>query len=92
LPDSLRGSMDAWAGCLAGALEEREYRAHLSAAGFEHVDVEVTRVYGTERGCCDESCTPQETALQALDAVGGRFVSAFVRATKPTSSGVLEIQ
>ncbi len=87
LPDSVRGSMEAWAGCLAGALEDREYRAYLSAAGFEHVGVEVTRVYGAEQGCRDESCSPQTTAFQALDAVGGRFVSAFVRATKPTSSG-----
>jgi ubiquinone/menaquinone biosynthesis C-methylase UbiE len=44
LPDSVRGSMEARAGCLAGALEEREYRAYLLAAGFERVDVEVTRV------------------------------------------------
>ncbi len=88
LPDSVRGSMEAWAGCLAGALEEREYRAYLSAVGFEHVHIEVTRGYGSEQGCCDASCTPQSTAFQALDAVGGRFVSAFVRATKPTSAGV----
>jgi arsenite methyltransferase len=88
LPDSVRGSMDAWAGCLAGALEEGEYRAYLTAAGFDQVGVGVTRVYGTDQGCCDDTCTPQATAFQALDAVGGRFVSAFVRATKPTSSGV----
>jgi arsenite methyltransferase len=92
LPDSVRGCMDAWAGCLAGALEEREYRAYLSAAGFEHVDVEVTRVYGTEHGCCDDSCSPQAAAFQAIDAVSGRFVSAFVRATRPSSSGVSKAQ
>ena len=56
-----------------------------AAATAEHVGVEVTRVYGNEQGCCDVSCTPQATAFQALDAVDGRFVSAFVRATKPTS-------
>src|SRR5436190_2395310 len=42
LPDSVRGSMDAWAGCLGGALEADEYRAYLSAAGFEHIGMEVT--------------------------------------------------
>jgi arsenite methyltransferase len=92
LPESVRGSVDAWAGCLAGALEEGEYRAYLAAAGFEHVAVEVTRVYGPEQGCCDASCSPQATAFQALDAGGGRFVSAFVRGSKPASSGVSKPQ
>jgi arsenite methyltransferase len=83
VPASVRNSVDAWAGCLGGALEETEYRALLAQAGFERVGVEVTRVYGAEQGCCDDSCTPQAAAFQELDAVGGRFVSAFVRATKP---------
>jgi arsenite methyltransferase len=85
LPAAIRSNMDAWAGCLGGALEEREYRAFLSDAGFSDVDVEVTRVYGTEQRCCDDSCSPQGAAFTALAAVGGRFVSAFVRASKPTS-------
>jgi arsenite methyltransferase len=84
LPSTVRGNMEAWAGCLAGALEETEYRALLDQAGFDSIGVEVTRVYGAEQGCCDDSCTPQSAAFQALDAVGGRFVSAFVRATKPS--------
>ena len=85
LPASVKASMDAWAGCLGGALEEREYRSFLADAGFVDVDVEVTRVYGSEQACCDDSCSPQDTAFTALAAAGGRFVSAFVRATKPTS-------
>ena len=85
LPASVKASMDAWAGCLGGALEEREYRSFLADAGFVDVDVEVTRVYGGEQACCDDSCSPQDTAFTALAAAGGRFVSAFVRATKPTS-------
>jgi arsenite methyltransferase len=83
LPAAVRNDMDAWAGCLGGALEDGEYRALLAQAGFVDIDVEVTRVYGTEQGCCNDSCTPETTAFQALEAVGGRFVSAFVRATKP---------
>jgi arsenite methyltransferase len=84
LPSVVKTSMDAWAGCLGGALEEREYRSFLADAGFVDVDVEVTRVYGTEQACCDDSCSPQDAAFAALAAAGGRFVSAFVRATKPT--------
>jgi arsenite methyltransferase len=83
VPESIRGSMEAWAGCLAGALEEREYRALLAAAGFINIDLEVTRVHGTEQGCCEDSGTRQARGFEALDATGGRFVSAFVRATKP---------
>ena len=82
LPAALRTSMDAWAGCLGGALEEREYRSLLADAGFSQIEVEVTRVYGTEQGCCDDSCTPQDAAFSALAAVGSRFVSAFVRASR----------
>jgi len=70
LPAAVRADMDAWAGCLGGALEETEYRALLSAAGFEQIGVEVTRVYDAK---------PAEGA-------DGRFVSAFVRATKPHTS------
>jgi arsenite methyltransferase len=77
--------MDAWAGCLGGALKEREYRLLLSDAGFLNVHVEVTRIYGTEQACCDDSCSPQDAAFAALASAGGRFVSAFVRAIKPTS-------
>jgi arsenite methyltransferase len=85
LPSAIRTSVDAWAGCLGGALEEREYRSFLADVGFTDADVEVTRVYGTEQGCCDDSCSPQQAAFAALDAAGGRFVSAFVRARKPYS-------
>src|SRR5260370_10471076 len=55
VPDVIRGSMDAWAGCLGGALEEREYRSFLAAAGFSEIDLEVSRVYGSEQACCDDS-------------------------------------
>jgi len=82
LPAAVRGNLEAWAGCLAGALEESEYRAFLGQAGFSGVGVEVTRVYAADQGCGEDGCSPQSSAFQALDAAGGRFVSAFVRATK----------
>jgi arsenite methyltransferase len=88
LPTEVRASMDAWSGCLGGALEEAQYQRLLDEAGFSNTEVEVTRVYGSASACCDDS-SPQElmqaSAFKGLDAVGGRFVSAFVRARKPGS-------
>src|SRR5437667_3374778 len=48
LPSAVRRSMEAWVGCVAGALEEREYRDKLAKAGFESIGVEPTRVYRAE--------------------------------------------
>jgi ubiquinone/menaquinone biosynthesis C-methylase UbiE len=86
LPPEVRRSMEAWAGCVAGALEEQEYRRMLAEAGFEQVGVEVTRVYTAADVCGDEcelSSTAQALSLSALAASGARTVSAFVRASKP---------
>src|SRR5207245_3021957 len=49
VPPAIRRSVELWAGCVAGALEESEYRAKLAAAGFEAIGVEPTRVYRAER-------------------------------------------
>ncbi len=68
LADTVRRSMELWAGCVAGALEETTYRQLLTEAGFAAIDVEVTRVY-------DPSST--------TDLSGAHLVSAFVRAHKP---------
>ena len=86
VPESIRKSLDLWAGCLGGALEEDEYRRLLAEAGFEDVAVEVTRVYNAEQACgdgCNPGAAAQAAAFAALEAAGGRFVSAFVRAGKP---------
>src|SRR5579883_2632074 len=48
VPDAVRQSMLLWVGCIAGALEEEEYRAKLSAAGFTDIDIEPTRIYNLE--------------------------------------------
>jgi len=88
LPAELRKSMELWAGCIAGALEEDTYRQLLTDAGFEAVGVEVTRVYDAQdlaaSECCGDSLATQSGFTQ-LNASGGRLVSAFVRATKPSS-------
>ena len=83
VPQEVRKSMELWIGCVAGALEEGEYRTKLTAAGFIDVGVEPTRVYRAE----DARSFLQEAGLsEALfDRVDGRFMSAFVRATKPAA-------
>jgi arsenite methyltransferase len=79
LPAEIRQSMELWAGCVAGALTETTYRRLLAEAGFDGVDVEVTRVYDATEAC--GSLTPAQTT--AFEASGGRLISAFVRATRP---------
>lgn len=84
LPPAIRRSMELWVGCIAGALSEDEYRSKLAKAGFAGIDVEVTRVYGAEDAAAFLAGQGQdvETAAKEID---GRVVSAFVRATKPSS-------
>jgi arsenite methyltransferase len=90
LPSDLRTNLEAWVGCIAGALEEQEYRRLLAAAGFEAVEVEVTRVYDprelAERSDDGEGESRwQASAYARFEASGGRLVSAFIRATKPSA-------
>jgi SAM-dependent methyltransferase len=82
LTPALRESIESWAGCVAGALEEDIYRSLLQDAGFVDVDVEVTRRYTIDE--IDPSAPTRSTAGQeAQDAADGQVVSAFVRARKP---------
>jgi arsenite methyltransferase len=93
LPADLRADMQAWVGCVAGALEEQEYRRLLSDAGFQDIEVEVTRVYdprelaeslrGDDDSCCGPTGNLDESAYARYAASGGQLVSAFVRAQKP---------
>jgi ubiquinone/menaquinone biosynthesis C-methylase UbiE len=81
LPTAIRASLEQWVGCVAGALEEAAYRRLLAEAGFEHVGIEVTRVYDAH-----EASAADTTAMAEIKAIGGRLVSAFVRAAKPVGS------
>ena len=83
LPDHIHRNIESWIGCLAGALEEDEYRAKLAAVGFTEIEVEVTRVHSA-----DDLGEGVKRVLEDLqpDQVTGRVVSAFVRARKPTQS------
>jgi len=97
LPADLRTDLEAWVGCVAGALEEGEYRRLLAEAGFGDVDVEVTRVYDPRQlaesargeGCCagDAGAEWDASAYARFAAGGGRLVGAFVRARKPAREG-----
>jgi arsenite methyltransferase len=82
IPAEVRKSVELWAGCVAGALEENEYRGKLAAAGFEEIGIEVTRVYAAEdaRSFLKDAGLDFETIAPQVD---GKFVSAFVRARKP---------
>ena len=85
VPEAIRRSMNLWIGCVAGALSEHDYLAKLKAAGFENAAIEVTRVYSVEDArefLAGESEESQRLAAQ----VDGKFVSGFVRATKPAAS------
>jgi ubiquinone/menaquinone biosynthesis C-methylase UbiE len=82
VPAEVRKSIELWIGCLAGALEETEYRSKLAQAGFGKVDLEVTRVYKVEdaREMLARSGIEADAIAPQVD---GKFVSAFVRAEKP---------
>jgi arsenite methyltransferase len=82
LPAAVRRSMELWVGCVAGALEESEFRALLAEVGFEGADVEPTRVYRSEdaRAFLTEAGLDVDATIEQID---GRFMAAFVRATKP---------
>ncbi len=82
VPDEVRQSMLLWVGCIAGALQEDDYRARLIAAGFVDVDFEPTRIYNVE----DARVFLTEAGISVdglASEVEGKFLSAFIRAAKP---------
>ena len=81
----IRKNVLLWVGCVAGALDENEYRGKLASAGFEQVEIEPTRIYRAEDAL--EFLTAQNIDLnQFAPQVDGKFMSAFVRAVKPKTS------
>jgi SAM-dependent methyltransferase len=82
VPDQVRRSLELWVGCIAGALQEREYIGKLAEAGFDGIDIQPTRVYSVEdarqflagEGIDVDAIAPQ---------VENKFMSAFIRAVKP---------
>src|SRR5271168_4470232 len=85
LPE-IRQSVLAWVRCIAGALEENDYRNKLASAGFTQIEVEPTRIYRAEDA--REFLSGQGFDVDAIaPQVDGKFFSAFIRATKPASAG-----
>jgi len=92
LPAPIRRSLEAWAGCVAGALTEEEYREKLCRVGFTEIDVEPTRIYRLEDA--KELLAQYKDLLEAGRVEGasladliaetdGKLMSAFVRAVRP---------
>ena len=91
VPEEVRQSMLLWVGCIAGALDEAKYRAKLEAAGFENVEIEPTRVYNIEDArqfLAAEGVDVDKIAAQ----VEGKFMSAFIRASKPVPDGLASVK
>jgi SAM-dependent methyltransferase len=82
VPAGLRQNMEAWVGCLAGALETSEYTQLLTDAGFEGVSISITRRYTVAEAGLDIGALPD-----GWEVGDGKLASAFVRATKPVSNG-----
>jgi arsenite methyltransferase len=86
VPADIRRNVELWVGCVAGALQDSEYMDKLTKAGFEAIEIEPTRIYEVEdarqflagRGIDVDAIAP---------AVAGRFMSAFIRARKPDTTG-----
>ena len=74
-----------WVGCIAGALEEHEYGAKLTAAGFEQIELQPTRIYRIDdaREFLSQSGVDVDAIASQVD---GKFMSAFVRALKPAKA------
>jgi SAM-dependent methyltransferase len=82
VPSDVRQNMLLWVGCIAGALDDYQYVAKLARAGFDGIDIEPTRVYNIEDArtfLCGQGVDVDAIAPQ----VEGKFMSAFIRATKP---------
>jgi arsenite methyltransferase len=82
VPEEIRKNVLLWVGCVAGALEEEEYRAKLAAAGFGNIGIEPTRVFRSEDALSFLEGQGLDLA-QIRPQMEGRFMSAFIRAQKP---------
>jgi len=85
VPAAIKKNMELWVGCVAGALSDYEYVAKLAKAGFDDIEIEPTRVYGIEDVRAFLSGQGLDVDSVAKD-VEGKFISAFVRATKSTAA------
>ena len=87
VPAAIKRSMELWVGCVAGALEEQEFLSLLREVGFENPSIEPTRIYKAEDAAAFLTNTGLDVEQFARD-IDGKFMGAFVRATKPSTSAV----
>ena len=85
VPAEIKKNMELWVGCVAGALSDYEYVAKLAKAGFDNIDIEPTRVYSIEDARAFLSARGLDVDALARE-VEGKFISAFVRASKPATA------
>lgn len=90
VPEELRRDILLWAGCIAGALDENDYRMKLAAAGFEAIGIEPTRIYHVENA--RQFLIGKGIDVDAIaPVVDGKFMGAFVRAKKPEAVGAAKV-
>ena len=82
VPAAVKTNMELWIGCVAGALEEREFLDLLREVGFAKPSIEPTRVYKAEDAAAFLSGSGLD-AVEFASQIDGKFMGAFVRATKP---------
>jgi len=84
-PSAIRNDLEAWAGCIAGALEEEIYRRLLAESGFINIEIEVTRRYSIQDVADIGGGATLATLIEReRSEIEGKFVSAFIRAQKPS--------
>jgi SAM-dependent methyltransferase len=84
VPSEVQRSVELWVGCIGGALHDHEYVAKLAEAGFDGVEIEPTRVYNIEDARA--FLAGRDVDVDAIASqVGGKFMSAFIRAVKPAT-------
>jgi len=85
VPAQVKANMELWIGCVAGALEEQEFLNLLRDVGFEKPSIEPTRVYKAEDAAAFLAGSGLD-AIELASQIDGKFMGAFVRATKPAAS------
>ncbi|MFL5610108.1 MAG: methyltransferase domain-containing protein, partial [Gemmatimonadaceae bacterium] len=84
VPSAVKSSVELWIGCVAGALEEQEFLGLLGEVGFADASIEPTRIYKAEDAAAFLSGTGLNE-MELASQIDGKFMGAFVRATKPVA-------